>query len=231
MNLYQNPDGYRYNSDTIMLYGFIEALGCKGRVLDIGCGCGILGLLLKRDFPKCDMTQIDIQACNVKLTQMNANENTLTSRIIEGDFLTSLMGEKFDMIVSNPPFYHQDVTKSENEHVAISRYNDYLPFPKMIEHANRLLTPHGKFYCCYDAKQLPELMDVFARYKLRVQKVQYVHSKRDKEASLVLIEAKKSSKSLCSILSPMIVHENGGYSKEATALFAKANTTSVSCQV
>ena len=49
MIIYQLKDGYRYNSDTIMLYNFIFDISPKGNILEVGAGCGVLGLLLKRD--------------------------------------------------------------------------------------------------------------------------------------------------------------------------------------
>ena len=175
------------------------------------------------------MTQIDIQACNVELTQKNALHNALLTRVIHGDFLKSFEGEKFDMIVTNPPFYHQNVTKSDKEHIAISRYSDYLPLEAMIKHANSLLRPHGKFYCCYDAKQLPILIQTLTHYKLNIERLQCVHSKKEKEASLVLVEAKKSSKSLCRILPPLVVHDEEGYTLDAQKFFSNAATTSLEC--
>lgn len=48
MLLSQLKDGYRYNSDSIFLYDFIKKRGFKGVVLDVGCGCGIVGALLKK---------------------------------------------------------------------------------------------------------------------------------------------------------------------------------------
>ncbi len=61
MTFYQYKDGYRYNSDTVFLYNFISQEKLKGKLLDVGSGCGILGLLLKRDFSDIELYQIDIQ--------------------------------------------------------------------------------------------------------------------------------------------------------------------------
>jgi len=52
MLLYQPESGYCYNSDSIFLYDFIDSFKPKGRVLDVGAGCGVLGLLVARDNKK-----------------------------------------------------------------------------------------------------------------------------------------------------------------------------------
>ena len=48
LELYQLENGYRYNSDTLFLYDFI-ADKIRGESLAVGCGCGVLGLLVARD--------------------------------------------------------------------------------------------------------------------------------------------------------------------------------------
>lgn len=116
MNLYQYDEGYRYNSDSLLLYDFISKLNPKGKLLDVGSGCGILGLLLKRDFPSLELTQIDIQEQNIVLTKKNALENSLDSKVLQGDFLHVDFEDRFDVIVSNPPFYDKGSKKAKIFH-------------------------------------------------------------------------------------------------------------------
>jgi len=86
MHLYQYENGYRYNSDSLLLYDFISSFSPKGNVLDVGSGSGILGLLVKRDFLHVELSQIDIQEANYILTCKNANHNKLDSKVICDDF-------------------------------------------------------------------------------------------------------------------------------------------------
>ena len=44
MLLYQPQEGYCYNSDSIFLYDFISSFNPRGRMLDVGAGCGVVGL-------------------------------------------------------------------------------------------------------------------------------------------------------------------------------------------
>ena len=75
MIITQPKNGYRYNSDTMFLYDFIREGGARGEVLDAGCGSGVLGLLLKRDFPKISLSLLDILEANVNLAAANAMQN------------------------------------------------------------------------------------------------------------------------------------------------------------
>lgn len=226
MHLWQLSQGYRYNSDSLMLYDFISRLGYGKKVLDVGCGCGILGALLKRDKPEISLTSLDIQPINITITNYNFEYNNIKAQVLEGDFLKMQWEFGFDTIISNPPFYHEGVVKSEDEHMAKSRYNQYLPIDDFFLHVKKALAPRGKFYFCYDAKQIGSVMSGLAHHCLNPQVLQFVHPKLEKNASLVLIEARKNSKSLCQTLAPIIVNSSEGCSPQAQAIFTKANTKS-----
>ena len=88
MKLFQLKDGYRYNSDSLFLWDFARkncSFKASQSLLDVGCGCGILGLLLARDF-NCALSCIDIQPQNCELAQINAGANDIKASIICADF-------------------------------------------------------------------------------------------------------------------------------------------------
>lgn len=111
MIIYQLKDGYRYNSDTIMLYNFIFDINPRGDILEVGAGCGVLGLLLKRDLKNANLTLMDIQKENIKLCEINSNENRLDINTILADFKEFKSDKRYDAIISNPPYYHDGVIK------------------------------------------------------------------------------------------------------------------------
>ena len=226
MIITQPKNGYRYNSDTMFLYDFIREGGARGEVLDTGCGSGVLGLLLKRDFPKISLSLLDILEANVNLAAANASQNRLEAEFITADFAKFKSEKRFDLIVSNPPFYHDGVKKSENEHLRTSRYSENLPLSALVRTANSLLKPRGVFSFCYDAKRLAEILLCLSEFEFTLTRLCFVYPKTDGTANLALIEAKKSSKSLAQILPPIFVFEGGVYSKKAVEIFATANTQS-----
>ena len=213
MVLYQPINGYCYNSDTHFLYNFVyenlkKYRNIRGELLDIGSGSGILGLLLAREYTKLNLNQCEIQEVFQFFSSKNAQTNKLNATLYKGSFEKVEFDKRFDICVSNPPFYHSDVIKSENESLRIARYNDSLPLEQFIKKVSTVLSSEGKFFFCYDAKQVSEILILLNKYKFNLEALQFVHPKVSKDATLILVYAKKNSKSLTKIFNPLIVFEN-----------------------
>jgi tRNA1(Val) A37 N6-methylase TrmN6 len=237
LNLYQPQNGYCYNSDTHFLYNFI----CKnleiykniqGELLDIGSGSGILGLLIARDYPKLNLNQCEIQSSFQFLTQKNSEVNNIQNTLYKGSILDFTFDKQFDYVISNPPFYHSDVIKSENESLKIARYNDSMPLEKFIQKTSKILKQNGKFFFCYDAKQLDKIIEYMGNTNLNMEAIQFLHPNETKEASLVMVYARSGSKSKLKILAPMIMFElNGEFKDEVNNIYKKCSTHSIKCEV
>lgn len=227
MFLYQPTSGYCYNSDSIFLYDFISSFKPKGRLLDVGCGVGIISLLLSRDFD-IETSIIDKQQKMLDYAKHNFAINDLEVQSYLGDFTLWETDEKFDYIISNPPFYDSNVQQSENTHLNIARYAHHLPIDDFIPKVKKLLKPRGYFIFCYDAKQVDLLLHHLTSSGITVETMQFVHSKIDRESKLVMIAARMGSKSMTKILPPFVVFdENSVYKEKAMRAFERANTNSI----
>jgi len=223
--LYQPKDGYCYNSDTMFLYDFITKFNIKGEVLEVGGGCGVLGLLVKRDFPKINLTIIEKQSVMYEFIKKNLKENLIKADVINNDFLITDFNKRFDFIISNPPFY-KGTLKSENEIKKIARYEEFLPMDKFFKKVNSILKERGEFIFCYDAKRIDDIILNLPK-PLKVVDLRFMHPKIDKAATLVMIRAKRHAKSMVKIHPPLIGFEGEEYSKEAKKIYKKANTKSI----
>ena len=227
MFLYQPTSGYCYNSDSIFLYDFISSFKPKGKLLDVGCGVGIISLLLTRDF-NIQTSIIDKQEKMLAYAKHNYALNNLEAQSYLGDFTEWKTDEKFDYIISNPPFYDSNVQQSENTHLNIARYAHHLPINEFIAKVKKLLKPRGYFIFCYDAKQVDLLLHHLTSYGITVETMQFVHSKIDRESKLVMIAARMGSKSMTKILPPFVVFdEKSVYREKAIKAFERANTNSI----
>ncbi len=225
--LYQPTKGYAYNSDSIFLYDFISFFQPKGSLLDVGCGVGIISLLLTRDF-NLETTIIDKQKLMLKYAEHNYELNQLKVESYLGDFIELLDNKKYDFVVSNPPFYDSNVKQSENEHLNIARYSHHLPIELFIAKVKKVLNPRGRFIFCYDAKQVDRLLHTLIENNINPEVIRFVHSKIDRDSKLVMIAARMNSKSMMRVMPPLIVFdENSKYNEEAKNVFKKAGTNSI----
>jgi len=200
-------------------------------VLDVGAGCGEVGLLVARDNPKVELEAVEKQDVFVQYSTINARVNKIECKLHKSNFLDLIVESKYDYIVSNPPFYPDGATKSENEMLANARYNSNLPLGEFFKKVSQLLKPHSHFVFCYDASQFGVICAELERVKLRVVDVQFVHPKVDRGASLVMIHARNGSKSLMKVWPPLMSFEGSEISQEAQKIYAKASTQSIKCQL
>ena len=231
MLLYQPESGYCYNSDSIFLYDFISSFRPKGDVLDVGAGSGVVGLLIARDHPKVKLEAVEKQDLFVEYARNNARVNKIEYTLHHCDFLELDEIKKYDYIVSNPPFYPEGVTKSENEMLFNARYNINLPLESFFKKVSRLLKPHAHFVFCYDATQFGEVCVALEKAKLKAVDVQFVHPKIDRVASLVMVHARNGSKSRMKVWEPFVSFEGNEFSTKAKEIYAKAKTQSIKCQI
>ncbi|HHD78044.1 MAG TPA: methyltransferase domain-containing protein [Epsilonproteobacteria bacterium] len=227
MFLYQPTSGYCYNSDSIFLYDFIASFNPRGTLLDVGCGVGIISLLLSRDF-NIETSIIDKQAKMLDYAIHNYALNGLEVKHYLGDFTELETDDRYDYIISNPPFYDEKVQQSEDTHLNIARYAHHLPIEGFMRRVKTFLKPKGWFIFCYDAKQIDLLLHHLKRNGINPEKIQFVHSKIDRESKLVMIAARNNSKSMTQILPPFVVFDdNNVYRSNAQAAFDNAKTNSI----
>lgn len=232
MLFYQPDQGYSFNSDSIFLYGFISRMKLQGRVLDAGAGCGIVGLLCARDFPEVILEAVEKQSIYAEFARRNAQINGIGYTLHEGDFLELGAHGSYDWVISNPPFYHEGAARSEDPMLHQARYNLHMPIEAFAKKISKLLRSRGEAVVCYEASQTGLLFHAFESAGLRVVEVQFVHSKEDRNAYLVIVHARKGSRSLMKILPPLIVSDaSGEYTAEAKEIYSKAKAHSIKCPI
>lgn len=76
----------------------------SGRLLDLGCGYGPVGVVLKRVFPGLELTMTDVNRRALELARQNLKRNGIHyAAVLESDGYAALGGQTFDLIVTNPP--------------------------------------------------------------------------------------------------------------------------------
>ncbi len=76
------------------------------RIVDVGTGSGCIAVALAHAMPHSQMVALDISAAALAVAEQNARQNGVTERIhfLQSDLLAAVVGERFDAVVSNPPY-------------------------------------------------------------------------------------------------------------------------------
>lgn len=135
---------HKVGTDGVLLGAWAHARNPKN-ILDIGTGSGLIALMLAQRFPEAQITGIELDEPSAKQAQENASTSPFKDRIeiIQGDFLHFAFAEKYDLIVSNPPFYKGNTSTGKSERDR-ARHEEYLPQSLFIEKCTTLLSPKGK---------------------------------------------------------------------------------------
>jgi release factor glutamine methyltransferase len=79
-------------------------LAPRPRLLDVGSGSGAIAIALAKHLPNATITAADISERALAVACENARRNEVTIRFLQGDLLAPVAGERFELIVSNPPY-------------------------------------------------------------------------------------------------------------------------------
>ena len=198
-----------------------------GDVLDVGAGCGILGLLLKRDFKSINLSLLEIQERNLEILRLNSLQNDLPAEILHADFAEFKSEKRFDFIVSNPPFYRERISLSKEPHMALSKSAASLSLRDFVRSANAHLKPGGTLIFCYEAGKLAKICELLGEFRLNLTRLGFVYPDISKPAKLALLQARKNSRSPCEITIPIYASAHGRRTAQAHAIYKSADLTSV----
>ncbi len=125
------------------------------KILDLCTGSGAIAVSLAKYLPQAEITAIDISNEALKIAKKNAISNNVENQItfISSDMFTNLNEEKFDIIVSNPPYIKTNVIKNldiqvQNEpYIALDGGKDGLDFYKKIINESYQYLKYNGYLC------------------------------------------------------------------------------------
>lgn len=230
LKIYQLHDGYCYNSDSLFLYDFAKNfIKNKSTLLEIGSGSGVVGLLCAREFDT-QTTMVEIDPHMAFLSKINATSAKINTDIVCEDFLKFDVNKRFDMIISNPPFYCLGIIGAKNNRIKIARNEEFLPFEKFCLRAKKMLKAQGSLVFCYDAKESHRVFYTLKDIGFNPEIARFVHPRVDKDATLLLCKARINTKSSLKILPPLITHRSSSQldnTDEVKKIYKDTNTYSI----
>ena len=185
-----------------------------GLYLDVGTGTGLIALMLAQRFLMAKIEGIDIDDASIKQAKENVKESVFCQQIEvrKQDFLNlDSFSRKYDLIVSNPPFYVED-TLGGKEARDIARHSTFLPFEKLVSNAAFLLKEGGHFSVIIPHKSASELISLCAQNGLYLTRRMDIRSTEKKPFKRTLLEFSTSIQStVTSILTLYDQQQNRTY--------------------
>ena len=172
----------RINTDGVLL-GAIAAAAKPSRILDIGTGTGVIALMLAQRFPAAVVDAVEIDGSAALAAASNAERSDFSKRlnVIHAAIEAYTPVHFYDLIVSNPPFFVNDLKNAE-EKKGMARHTDAVFFEQLIAKVATLLTEGGRFWFILPVKQAESTIGIASGYGLHPVEIIHLHSDEGKPA-------------------------------------------------
>ena len=213
----QDDEVFKFSLDSILLAEFVTDIKPKEVILDICTGNGAIPFILTNYFPN-KIVAFEIQEYIAKLGQEGIKLNHLEHQIelIHDDVRVIhnyFPGNKFDVIVANPPYFKHKETSliNENKNKAIARHEICLNLEEIFKIVKYALKDYGSFYLVHLPERLEEILFLCEKYQIIAKKMQFVYTKDDTDATMVLLKCVKGAKNSVKISAPMYIGNYQSY--------------------
>ena len=192
----------------------------KGSLLDVGTGTGLCSLMIaqKNEQLMIDAIEIDAAAAGQALENVTASAYSASVKVIHGDASGHAYKKKYDIIISNPPFYDNDLT-SPDRRINDARHNTGLKTEKLISIFSDHLSDNGDVYLLLPAIREKEICDLLEKNEFFIRKRIHVFQTPGHPHFRVMLHFKlKHAKHGAVKENIFIKDENGNYSAAFTSL-------------
>ena len=183
--------GFPLSTDSMVLADFVR-LPKNARVLDLGSGCGTLGLLLCARDAGCTVTGVELEERAHTAALENIRRNSLEGRLssICAD-LRSMPPDSFHVCVSNPPYYSGGERHSRTP---TARSEDTCTPAELFAAAARSLRFGGDFFLVHKPERLAELCHEASAAGLEPKRLRLVRHRPGAPISLILLSCRRGGK-------------------------------------
>lgn len=224
--LAQPASGFRFSMDALLLASFARLGGVK-RMVDLGCGCGVVGLgvLLRDEAGRIEVAGVDANPEMVGCSVENAGRLGVADRVAvhEADVselqgVAGLEAESFDLAVCNPPYRVPGTGRRPPDAGRdAARFEAMAPVAAFVAAAGRLLKNRKRVAFIGLPERLPELLADMMANRLAPKRLLLVHSRADEPARLALVEAVKNGGAGLAVEPPLFLYEGRGEESRLSA--------------
>lgn len=177
----------KINTDGVLVAAMSNHDAPK-KILDIGTGTGVIALMLAQRFPMADVHAVEIDHQAAEAADKNFKNSVFSNRLSISNTAIEHYNttEKFDLIVSNPPFFVNDL-KNEEKRKGVARHADEDFFGMLVNKSKSILSGDGKLWLILPLKQAGQVEEIGTAIQLFVAEKIYIHSDESKPPFRIII--------------------------------------------
>ncbi len=186
-------------------------------ILDIGTGTGLLSLMIAQEV-NAQIDAIDIDKAAAEQAKENTGNSPWKERIhiLQGDAREFDFGKQYDIIISNPPFYENELT-SANTRKNTAHHDAGLLINELLSIISLQLKENGRFYLLLPFKRYEEIKTVIHKYGMKLGIVCLVKQSTEHSFFRVLIAGGKKEETI-EVEELAIKESTGKYTEEFSRL-------------
>jgi tRNA1Val (adenine37-N6)-methyltransferase len=214
----------KVTTDSCLFGGIISTFAREEKVktvLDIGTGTGLLSLMYAQKDKKAiiDAIEVDKEAAKQATENITASPWSDRIKIMHADARTYTCQRKYDMIISNPPFYEKEL-KAGSAQKNIAHHNDGLLLLELFEIIKRNLKPDGTFFLLLPYKRNKELETLIKKHELFIKEIIFVRQSVRHDYFRMIITGKPNGEATMKTMigELAITNKEGNYTSEFTDL-------------
>lgn len=190
-----SPGAFPLSTDSMVLSGFAK-LPKGANVLDLGSGCGTLGILLCAKHQDCNITGVEIDFAAHAMALENIRRNRLEARMESicadlKEIPTLIAPGSYSFCITNPPYFSAGPASKT---VPQARREDMCDLKSLLRSAAWALKYGGDFCIVHRPERLAELFSLASEVKLEPKRLCLVRHKPADPVSLVLVQCRKGAK-------------------------------------
>ncbi len=190
--IHQDRCAMKIGTDGVLLGAWVDLLEDTDSILDVGTGTGVIALMMAQRSSAQLIDAIEIDENAYEQAVENFEHSDWGDRLFcyhaeFGEFVEEMQDEeKYDLIISNPPFYNSDY-KTTSEARDMARFQDALPFQLLLEGATYLLSEKGRLAVIIPKSQEQDFLELAGDFNLFPEKITYVKGTPTSEIKRCLI--------------------------------------------
>ncbi|MGB7270367.1 MAG: methyltransferase [Albidovulum sp.] len=215
LQILQPRAGYRAATDPVLLAAAVQARAGQS-VLELGCGAGVASLCLATRVPGLLLCGVERQPAYADLARRNGAANGIALNVIEADLSAlpaEIRAQSFDHVLANPPYFSAGEGTRAKDQGREAALREQTPLADWVTVALKRLRPDGWVTMIHLAERLPALLGALCG-KAGSITILPVAAREGREASRVIVRARKGGRASARLLAPLVIHDGPAHQRD-----------------